>query len=267
MEHNIAYFKMIQNALGSDSHKKTTLQQAAMQVNRDFKNSLNWESAIVDDTTQEVLITRGENATVKHIKSRPGEYIDLGALVEWAHTMWLVTRMDYDDQLHCSGVMQQCNTILKWQMPEADGYYEEYMTYGVAEDASKYGTGVSQTVYLQTAEFTIKVKVPLNEETLRIKRDQRFLFGFSGEGFHPNAYIVTRTNEVTGSYDLDEDPTVISTGYIELTMQYDEFKPGIDNEELGIADYVNSDAEREEAGKQDVSDDLPGVLGEAGWFG
>lgn len=259
---DINYYKKIQNAYGSNSLKQTTLREAKMHVNNDFKNSLNWERSEIDGHEQEVLITRGENATVKKIKSRPNEHIKLGALVKWAHTYWLVTKMDYDDQLHSSGVMNQCNVILKWQLADRTIVSE----YGVAEDATKYGTGITNTVYLQIGEFSIKVKVPLNEQTLAIKRDQRFLIGYAGNGFKPQAFITSRINQVTGTYALNMDNSVLSDGYIEITMLEDQFRPGKDNVEYGIADYkdIYGDSSDEEPV---IADEPAGVLGESGWFG
>lgn len=260
--HDINYYKKIQNAYGSNSLKQTTLREAKLKVNNDFKNSLNWERAFVDGEEREVLITRGENATVKKIKSRPNEPIKLGASVKWAHTHWLVTKMDYDDQLHSAGVMDQCNVVLKWQLDDRTIVAE----YGVAEDATKYGTGIKNTVYLQLGEFSIKVKVPLNEHTLTIKRDQRFLLGFSGTNYKPQAFITSRINQVTGTYELHMDNSKLSDGYIEVTMLEDQFREGIDNVEYGIADYkdIYGDITDE---TPVIADEPEGVLGESGWFG
>ena len=269
--HDIAYFMKIQNAYGSDSLKQTTLRQAAYRVNRDFKHSLNWEKVVIDDRDeyQDALITPGSNATIKNIKSRPGEVIKLGAVVYWSHTYWLVETMDYDDQLHCSGTMNQCNTVLKWQKP--DGTILTQVA--VAEDATKYGTGVQNTVYMQIGEFSLKVKVPLNEETLAINRDKRFLIGQNDPVtglYKPKAFIASRINQVTGTHTLDADNSILSDGYIEITMMEDQFKPNEDNAELGIADYFDySQPDSPLTHGEDQNIEQPKVDGvtEGGWFG
>lgn len=254
MIHDIAYYKKIQNAYLSQSKKQTDLHVLSANVRSDFYQSLNWEAVTVDGTSQDVLITKGENEKVKKIKSKPGENLYLGDIIGWADTYWMMTQMDYDDQLHCAGKMTQCNTILKWQLDDLSIHSE----YAVADDATKYGTGVTETQYIQTVEFTLKIRVPVNEYTLAIKQDRRFLLGFSGTNYQPHSFIVSRLNVQTGTMDLNSDNTVPGHGYLEITMMEDQVRQDHDNLTLGVADYTappsgnEGDTEPEE---------------ESGWFG
>lgn len=259
MIHDIGYYRTIQNARGSSSRKQTFLRVAQMNVNRDFDRSYNYEVCSIDGVSQEAVITPTKDAQIKRIKSRPNEEIHLGATIYWAHTYWMVTAMDFDDQLHCAGTMNQCTVVLKWQKSNGDIVTQ----YAVSEDATKYGMGIVYTDYIREGEFTIKVKVPLNEETLAIGRDQRFLIGFNGENYRPDAFKVTRINQITGTKELNKDDnTVLGDGYLEITMAEDLFRD-TDNAELGIADYQETISDEEPT----KADEPEGVLDEGGWFG
>lgn len=248
MRHDISYYKKIQGALGSDSQKQTLMRQAAKEVNRAFQRTINWEIAQVDDRAIDLTITPGESERIKKIKTRPGERLCLGDMVQWANTWWLVNAMDFNEELHCAGKMAQCNVLLRWQ----DNSKEIRTVYGVAEDATKYGAGTDTTAYMTLGSFIIKVDIPVNEDTLLLRRDQRFLIGYAGNGYRQTPFKITRVNRITGTYDVDGQE--IGKGYLEVSMTEDQFREGKDNVELGIADYEAPEAT-----------EVPGD--ESGWFG
>lgn len=231
MEHNIAYFKAIQNATGSESLKQTQIHRATMKVDKDFKNTINWERATIGERDVDLLITPGNSDTTKKVKTRPHEPMGLGELIYWSGTYWLVTSLNFDDQIHNAGTMTQCNVVLRWQM----GTSEIHQTYGVAEDAARYSNGEKTSQYLITADFQLKVTVPVTEETLQIERDKRFILGTAGTGYRQSPFSVTRVNVITGSYDVLGQEK--GKGCLEITMMEDQFREG-DNKELGIADYI-----------------------------
>lgn len=245
MIHDIAYYKKIQNALDSTSQKQTALRNSITRINRDFNKTINWETAIVSEQNMELLITPGSNATNKKIKTRPQEHIYLGQIVSWANTYWLITELDFDQQICCIGEMEQCNTILRWQDEERN----ICSAYAVAEDATKYGEGIQDTVFMQTPYFVLKLKVPINQDTSKIVRDKRFLLGKFGSAGELTSYVVTRVNRITGTYDLENQN--LEHGYIEVTLSEDQLRPDVDNIDLGIADYI-------------VPEDNPPE--EGGWF-
>ena len=248
MLHDIAYYKKIQDAYGAASKKQAQLNGLRKRINRDFKQPMNWEHVEVDGVAQELLVMKSTDKAIKKIEARPGDTLHLGALVKWHEIYWLVVTLDADDQVQFSGTMAQCNLILKWQLPDLT----LAETYGVAEDATKYGTGVSDNELMRIGEFSLKVKVQMNLQTLQIQRDQRFLVGESGEGYTPNAYIASRLNQVTGTYVANEGTGWKNYGYVEVTLLEDQFRPHVDRADLMIADYIdpefNSAEERPQGG-------------------
>lgn len=262
MTHDIAYYKKIHNAYGATSAKQTSLREIQLEVERGFQETINWETVKVNDRTQELQITRTANRRTKDITTRPNEKLRLGERIVWRNAYWLVVKVDADDQITYLGEMSQCNTALKWQLEDGSIYTE----YGVSEDATKYGTGTEDSQYLQIGEFSLKVKIPINEKTLKIQRDKRFLIGQYGDGFKPNAYIVTRINQVTNSYEhetleTDDNGNLYYQGYLEVTLGEDQYRVETDRGDLGIADYVDPEAV-DEPGEVP----LPPLDEESGWF-
>lgn len=242
MNHDISYYRKIQDAYGAQNKKQAQLNSIKKQINRDFLSPVNWESVEVNGKHQELLIMKSTSVTTKKVEARPGEVLRLGALVFWSSVYWLVTTLDADNQVQFAGTMTQCNTVLRWQ----DEDQEIRVAYAVAEDATKYGTGVSDNSLMRIGEFSLKLKVQLNDDTLGICRDKRFLIGECTEQHMPNAYIVSRINQVTGTYLVEAnadgmcDGESQNYGYIELTLLEDQYRPNVDRADLMIADYKES---------------------------
>lgn len=242
IKHDIAYYKIIHGAHGSDSAKQTTVNNVRMKMMDDWEKTVNWEQGTVinaiREREQKLLVMKTTDVNIKKVEARPGEPLRAGELVKWRDGIWLINKMDTDNQFNNAGTMYLCNAVLRWQ----DDNGKICQIYGWAQDATKYGTGVVDTQYIQLGEFSLKINVPITEDTLRIKRDKRFLFGKSGNGYRPTAYVLTRVNQVTSTYvrfpskdgtiDLEDE----YAGYLEFTMLEDVFRD-TDNIELMIADY------------------------------
>ena len=251
MIHDIAYYRKIQDAHGAETQKQALVNGLRKRLSRDFKSTINWEPVEINGEQQELLVMKSTSVTIKKIEARPGEILRLGSLIKWHGVYWLVTAVDADDQIQAAGTMTQCNTILRWQTPDLS----VAVTYAVTEDATKYGTGVSDNELMRIGEFALKAKVQMNEQTLQIRRDQRFLIGESGNGYSPNAYITSRINLVTGTYvDVVAGETEKNYGYIEITMLEDQFREHCDRADLMIADYIEDNdnaVDAEETQKKD----------------
>lgn len=246
MIHDILYYRKIQDAYGAETQKQAQVNGLRKRLSQAFKSTINWETVEVNSEKQELLVMKSTTVNVKKIEARPGETLRLGSLIKWHGVHWLVTALDADDQIQAAGTMTQCNTILRWQLPDLS----IAVTYAVTEDATKYGTGVADNELMRIGEFALKARLQMNDQTLQIHRDQRFLIGENGNGYSPNAYITSRINVVTGTYvDINADESEKNYGYIEVTMLEDQFREHTDRADLMIADYVETNrapAEKEE---------------------
>ena len=140
--------------------------------------------------------------------------------------------------------MVQCNILLRWQLEDGN-IHEEY---GWDKDGSKYAFGETQNTYMDVANFVMKAIVQVNAETLKIERGKRFLLGPCGEGMHPLAVEASRLNVVTNTYQYDENSAQENSGLLEITLHETQFREGVDNVQLGIADYRPADEDGEHSG-------------------
>ena len=245
MNHDLTYYRIIQGTNGTENEKQAQVRAYRDHIQRDFESSLNWEQVIVNGGEQprDMQVIPGGEMTTKKLVCRPGEQIRLGDRILWRETEWIVNALDADDLIGRMGTMTQCNLLLRWQL-EDGSIHEEY---GWAEDGSRYALGESYNTYIDTAHFVMKTIVQLNDYTLKLERGKRFLLGPVGEGMHPLAVEASRFNTVTNTYEYTAESEQVRSGIVEITLHETQFREGIDNIELGVADYVP-----------------PGVTGETG---
>ncbi len=161
----------------------------------------------------------------------PEEDIHLGDIVVWNNIHWLVTKMDFDDTLCYTGVMQQCNRLLFWQNKKT---HEIISQWCIVEKPYYSNMKEGKNVTVLTGEY--KITIPYNDETKLVGVDKRFLIG-EVDGL-PQAFILTFRDEITGRYeDLDDS----RSGFLIWNVHQDQYDYDRDNAELMIADYIGFD--------------------------
>jgi len=235
VQHNLDYYRKIQGMNDADSRKEAEIRLIKSELAHDFYNSLDCETATVNGASTDLLITKTSDYTIKKVVTKPDEHVYLGDIINWCDTDWIVDTIDADDRINTHAKMRRCNVILKWM--DDKGVIRAYS--GFCEDATKYGEGVEGGKMMQVPDFQIKVKIHLDEHSVKINRDRRFLLDaaqylpqMEASGGHPSAFIVTRRNVLTGSH--------AGHGYVELTLNECAFSDR-DNPELMIADYYADD--------------------------
>lgn len=247
MKHDVSYYRTIQKMNGVHSKKEAGVRSFQHGVYRDFNKALNWEEALVNGQEQQLQIVDSSEMGYKNVKARPGEVLRLGDLVNWKGQYWLVTKLDATELINYAGSMQQCNTLLRWQ---TDAFTVK-TAFGVAESISRYGTGIANATLLDTADFTVTVKLQYNDDTKRLRRERRFLLGAYGADERPLSFKTTRVNPVTNTYEYESDSEQHASGIVELTLAEDELQES-DNLELGLANYIAPPEVAEEQPEQDA---------------
>lgn len=220
--------RIVSRSNGVNSMKEYQLRDIKHRITRDFRKSIDAEDVKINGEPKLVLITRDKgDEQIKRIKSLPDERFDLGDIVNWNGTNYIVYKVDADRRIQTKGRMYECNTTLRWK--NRNGKIIERV--GKGEDATKYGEGTEGTFRLRIGEFQLKVIVRLDSETVQIKRDDRFIidademyYKADDDTFYnviPNVYRVSRRNVVTGTF-----PNI---GYVELTLVEDQFVAGQDD--------------------------------------
>lgn len=234
MKHTIEYYRKIQGTYGVNSAKEARVRASRQAIRNAFHKSLNWENVIVNGCEERTfLVIPTDDVYTKKIKAHPDTEFCLGDIVRWADTRWIVNAIDADSQLNHQGTMVQCNICLRWQLDDGT-IHEEY---GWDKDASKYSYGETRTIHMDVPQFTMKAIFQINEYTLSIRRNKRFLLGLHAQGENPLAVEVSRINSITNTYKFDCGNRNQNTGLIEITIHETQFNPETDNIELGVANY------------------------------
>jgi len=232
--------RIISRSNGVNSMKEYQLRDIKHRITRDFRKSIDAEDVTINGENRLVLITRDKgDEQIKKIKSLPDERFDLGDIVNWNGTNYIIYKMDADRRIQSKGRMYECNLKLRWK--NKNGEIIERV--GKGEDATKYGEGTEGTFRLRIGEFQLKILIRLDEETVLIRRDDRFMidaddfFGVMAENdVLPSVYKVSRRNVNTGTFPQDGT----QHGYVEITLIEDQFIAGHDDIENRIAPRVST---------------------------
>lgn len=187
------------------------------------------KSIQVNDHEMNIVISSTKEDSVKEFSCLPGEILNIGDLVVWNEMHWIVTSVDFDDEIYRTGTIKQCNRIIKWQNPETKEIISRWC------NATKpYTSNIDEGNVISTSNREYKIQLPYDDETSKIDLGKRFMLEkINGR---PRTYAVTSVDSLTNRY---ED---ISGGFLIWNLTQDAAGHKNDNEELMICDYVDSDS-------------------------
>lgn len=226
------------NCQGSNRRERAINQTQRSILKRSVRSPA-YKTVLIDGEEQDVVITSRAELYQKKINALPNEHIYAGSIVEWNGRHWIITETDCEDDVYQRGLMFQCNVYLQWQ--KDDGTI--IGRYGYSEDITQYATGVVDNKIFNSIQFALKIKFPMDEETVKLRRDRRFLLDVITD--KPNAYILSNRNVLTENYlpqPVDEKYNFDGRGKVlMLTLTQTQLTQN-DNEELMIADYFVPEA-------------------------
>lgn len=191
---------------------------------------------------QSVLIHSTDIPSEKTFNTLPEETMSIGDIIEWHGMHWLVTQIDFDDEITRRGRMVQCNRKIRWQNQTTGAIVERWCL------ATKpYSSNIAEGLAIATSNREFKIQVTYDEETMMIDLDRRFLLEkINGT---PKAYQVTSVDTITNRYEEADG------GFLVWNMKQCEYNSVTDNDELMIADYRPIDVVVDDD-DTDVSDEL-----------
>lgn len=193
----------------------------------DQDSMLSMKNVIWNNEDIKLIIDSTEVASVKNFKALNRESIDYGDYIIWDDRYWLVNSRDYDDEVYVRGQMTQCNYKLKWQNENLD-IIERWAVFAIV---TRYNEGVFKGRQIDDIQSTISVLLPGDDETIKLKRNKRFLADVFTE--EPYAWEITQRDVLSNNYSGGR-------GLITLALSQDLFNDATDNKELMIANYKES---------------------------
>ncbi len=208
-----------------ETKRGTALQREKRYLAKKMPANLSYHKAIIDGEERNLAIINSDNLTQKTLCSLPGEKLPHGGIVEWMNNHWLITELDANNEVYSKGIMEQCNYLLKWIID--DGTIIE--RWCIVEDGTKYLTGEygDNDFILTRGDTRISVTLPLDEYTVKLNRQNRFLID-SYKSPNVLAYTLTKPFKLGGSFG--------DAGVVTFVMQECNTED-TDNLELHIANY------------------------------
>lgn len=166
-------------------------------LNRKNPESLSYKDVKLNGVESHLVIDSGTQTYYKEYKSMPGQIINIGDYVEWANSYWIVYTCDSDDEFYRDGKLYQCNYLLKWQ--NDSGRIIERWAH--IQSASKYNDGTTGNDVIMLGSDQLSVIMPLDKETLKLKKAMGKKFFIDNNKEDPTAYELTGTGNVPDTYN------------------------------------------------------------------
>lgn len=171
-----------------------------------------------------LLINSTDKPSEKKFNTLPDEVVNIGDIILWQEMHWLVTQVDFDDEISRSGRIVQCNRQIRWQNPDTYEIVERWCLVTKPNTSN-----IDEGNVISTSNREFKVQLPFDAETRLLDIDKRFMLEIiNGE---PRTYSCTSVDQQTNKYqDIDG-------GFIVINVKQDEAGRAGDRADLMICDY------------------------------
>lgn len=178
----------------------------------------------VNGTDMYLLINSTDKPSEKKFNTLPGEVVNIGDIILWQEMHWLVTQVDFDDEISRSGRIVQCNRQIRWQNPATYEIIERWCLV-----TKPYTSNIDEGNVISTSNREFKVQLLYDEETKLLDLDKRFMLEIING--NPRTYKCTSVDQQTNKYqDIDG-------GFIVINLSQDEAGQPDDRADLMICNY------------------------------
>ena len=162
----------------------------------------------------------------KIIRTMPGDDFEIGRIMLWSKSHWLITERDADDEITVRGKIELCNRSIQWQDDETGE-----MVYRWAVVDKPYFSNLSENKLMTLSSREFQIKIPYDEESSLLDIGKRLMLEeINGQ---PKTYRITCVDGMTERYDRDDE----QTGFLVLNLEQDQYNPAVDNSDKLLCDY------------------------------
>lgn len=221
--------RAINGDFGHKYKKETQTAKIRAQFAAHFADSPDYQpetQATVNGVPRRLIVSKHKSElTQKDVIAYPGEDIGLGDMVECYGAHWIVTKKDPNTDMYSQGLMELCNTKIRWQNADTLDIVERWVII-----KNPYSTNVRESQTLTTLNGKYEVYITKDEESIAVPPDKRFIIGEAGG--KPLVYKLTFPDINAETFD-EQGP-----GIIVWNLVSDEDVRESDNLDLMIADYI-----------------------------
>lgn len=180
----------------------------------------------IDGEQRNMVIISSTVTNQKIIRSMPGDDFEIGQIMVWSKSHWLITERDADDEITVRGKIELCNRSIQWQNDENK---EIVSRWGVVD--KPYFSNLSENNVMTLSSREFRIKIPYDEESSLLDIGKRLMLEeINGR---PKTYRITCVDAMTERYDRDNE----QTGFLTINVEQDQYDPTTDNQEHMICDY------------------------------
>lgn len=207
------------------TRRERALFQTRTRLTDELHASLSYHKVLINGKEHDAAIIGQEELAIKKICLLPGDILPHGGLVDYADNKWLITEVDASNEVYHSGMMQQCNHIIRW----IDRNGDLVEKWSIIEDGTKYLIGEKTSQIMTIGDARIAMTVGKDEDTIYLCRGMRFLVD-DVDAEDVLAYQITKVNKLFNNYNNEGVFRFILT---EVNVTAD------DNLLMRIADFYN----------------------------
>lgn len=231
------------------TQRERIVNRLKTNLNNKLQDNPSYKSVKLNGEETHLIINTGTQPYYKEFQSLPDQEINIGDYVEFANSYWLVMTCDYDDEVYRDGKLYQCNYLLKWQNEKG----EIVERWAVILSASKYNDGTEGNNYITLGSDQLSIAIPLDEESLKLKKSMSKKFFIDNNKDNPTAYELTGTGNVPDTYN--------GHGVTSWIVKECAYSPTEDDLKYGVCNYVDySSPTPSEPTTPDETEDLFGAI-------
>lgn len=187
------------------------------------KDSLSYKSVLINNVARNLMIYAATMDNKKYICSECGKTFNVGDMVKYKDSQWLILRADPDDEIYVRGYMERCNYKLKWQDGNLDIQEQECMIMS----ASQYNSGEFAIKDVTIGYNQYMIYITMDARTKLFKSDMRIFIDNNKD--NPKVYRITRVDTVAMTFD--------GVGVVSMICTEDQYNPETDRIDLEICNY------------------------------
>lgn len=227
---DLEYFRTVQNAMGFDTERDVLLAEEKLRLREELETSICCENALRNGEPQKFIVTASKQKNKCDIVAFPDEPLYAGDYIDCYGEKWIVTEVSPVNTLQLSGVMLQCNFLLRFQNGTSD-IIERWAVL----DSGVYSTTIAgeKPVFYPNAQY--KVWLPLDEDTRLLHVDKRFAVEKITDQKGDAILSVYRFT----THDGISESNGSGAHLLVMKAKSDEYKPGADNIDLMVCNYIS----------------------------
>lgn len=209
-----------------DTRRARVVKKAAYDIKTLAPDSPAYKSVEIEGEQRNMMIISSTVTNQKIIHSMPGDDFEIGKILVWSKSHWLITERDADDEITVRGKIELCNRNIQWQNDAT----KEIITRWAVVD-KPYFSNLNENNLMSVSSREFQIKIPYDEESSLIDIGKRLMLEeINGK---PKTYRVTCVDAMTERYDRNNE----QTGFLTLNLEQDQYDSSTDNNEKMICDY------------------------------